>query len=71
MPSKFMRRVARGEVFRAEMAAGGGYGDPLERSIEAVAEDVKQGKITPAHALREYAVTFDAGRPVRQPRSTP
>src|SRR5688572_1336093 len=42
MPSKFMRRLKRDDVFRAEMAAAGGYGDPRERDVEAVVEDVKQ-----------------------------
>jgi N-methylhydantoinase B len=61
LPSKFMRRCARDDVFRAEMAAAGGYGDPLEREVEAVAEDVREGKITPAHAEREYAAVIVEG----------
>jgi N-methylhydantoinase B len=60
MPSKFMRRLKRGDVFRAEMAAAGGYGDPLERDLESVVEDVKQGKISIEHARNEYGVVFRA-----------
>ena len=60
LPSKFMRRLARGDVFRAEMAAAGGYGDPFERDPEATAEDVRQGKMTVEHALREYGVVVHA-----------
>ena len=66
MPSKFMRRFAKGDVFRAEMAASGGYGDPLERDVDAVAEDVRQGKITPEHAAREYGVVFDGDTALRR-----
>lgn len=65
MPSKFIRRLRKGEVFRAEMAAAGGYGDPRERSIEAVAEDVRQGKLSPEHALREYGVAFEGEQAIR------
>ncbi len=56
LPSKFIRVMKKGDVFRGEMAASGGYGDPLEREPDAVAEDLRQEKITDAHARREYAV---------------
>lgn len=56
LPSKFIRQVKKGDVFRGEMAASGGYGDPIERDPKAVAEDIKQEKITTTHALEEYAV---------------
>ncbi len=59
LPSKFIRKMMQGEVFRGEMAASGGYGDPLERDSEAVAADVRQDKMSIAHALREYGVVFD------------
>jgi N-methylhydantoinase B len=42
------------------MAAAGGYGPPFERDVEAVAEDVRQGKMTAEHARREYGVVFTA-----------
>ena len=65
MPSKFMRRLTRGDVFRAEMAAAGGYGDPLERDPQAVAEDVREAKMTLNHALTQYGVVVSAdGREV-------
>lgn len=56
LPSKFIRTMKKGDVIRAEMAASGGYGDPLERDPVAVADDVRQEKMTIEHALREYAV---------------
>jgi N-methylhydantoinase B len=58
-PAKFARPMKKGEVFRSEMAGSGGYGDPFERDPEAVAEDVRQEKITLAHAEREYGVAVD------------
>jgi N-methylhydantoinase B len=59
LPSKFMRKMSAGDVFRGEMAASGGYGDPLERDPRAVLEDVIQEKMSLAHAEREYGVLID------------
>ena len=56
LPSKFIRTMKKNDVFRGEMAASGGYGDPLDRDAAAVADDVKQEKMTANHALREYGV---------------
>ncbi len=58
LPSKFVRRLKKDDVLRAEMAAAGGYGDPLERDPAAVAEDVIQEKMTREHGYREYAVVI-------------
>lgn len=60
LPTKFVRTLRRGDVFRAEMAAAGGYGDPLERDMEAVENDVVQGKMTHEHARDHYGVIFTA-----------
>lgn len=38
---------------------GGGWGDPLSRPAEAVAEDVRQGVTSPAHAASVYGVVLD------------
>ncbi|MGE4220214.1 MAG: hydantoinase B/oxoprolinase family protein, partial [Alphaproteobacteria bacterium] len=58
-PSKFVRRLGRDEVFRAEMGAAGGYGDPLMRDPAAVAEDIRQEKMTVQHARDAYGVVVD------------
>ena len=58
-PSKFVKPMKRGETFRAEMAGSGGYGDPLQRDADAVAEDIRQEKISVAHAEAEYGVVVD------------
>jgi N-methylhydantoinase B len=59
VPSKFVRTMHRGEVFRGEMAASGGYGDPYTRDPAAVVEDVRQEKVTLAHARSAYGVCID------------
>jgi len=58
LPSKFIRQIKRGDVFRGEMPGSGGYGDPLERTPEAVAEDVRQEKMSVEHARGEYGVVM-------------
>ena len=35
---------------------GGGYGDPLTRDPESVADDVREGWVSPARARSEYGV---------------
>lgn len=59
VPSKFIRKMRKNDVFRTEMAGSGGYGDPFSRDPEAVARDIRQGKMTTAHALKEYGVRID------------
>jgi N-methylhydantoinase B len=59
MPSKFILSARPGDVFRMVLAGGGGYGDPLERDPERVAEDVREEKLSLAYARREYAVVLD------------
>jgi N-methylhydantoinase B len=48
-----------GDDFKIVEAGGGGYGDPNERKVEKVLEDVKNGFVTDAGALREYGVKVD------------
>ena len=40
-------------------AGAGGYGDPLERDIHAVADDVEQEKLSAEYVRREYGVVVD------------
>jgi len=58
MPSKFLMRAKRNDVFRMVLAGGGGYGDPLERDPERVAEDVREEKLSHEYAQREYGVVL-------------
>lgn len=43
-----------GEAIRVETLGGGGYGEPLERSAEQLAADLRQEKVSRAAALRDY-----------------
>jgi N-methylhydantoinase B len=54
LPSKFTRRFKKGDVLRFEMAGAGGYGEPRERDVEQVREDIRQGKLTEDHASQAY-----------------
>ena len=56
----FTARLRPGEAFALRSGGGGGFGPPLERSIEAVAHDVRQGYVTPEAAFRDYGVVCDA-----------
>ena len=59
LPAKFLRTLRRGDVLRIEMSGSGGHGDPLARDPLAVLEDLRQGKVTPEGALRDYGVVVD------------
>ena len=53
--------LQRGDVVEADTMGGGGYGDPLERDPELVAQDVLDGYITQEHARNNYGVTLRNG----------
>ncbi len=53
-----------GEILQIGTQGGGGFGDPLDRPLAAVVEDVRNGLISPEGAREGYAVVVDAeGRP--------
>ena len=53
--SKFTRvAVTEGDRIQLESAGGGGFGDPRERPRELVAEDVRQGFVSPEAAREVY-----------------
>ena len=52
--------LKKGEVARLVTGTGGGWGDPRERPIEDVVEDVKDGYVTREQAERDYGVLLDA-----------
>jgi len=55
LPSKIpYRKVDAGDVVRMTGPAAGGYGDPAERDIEAIAADIADGFITEESAKRDY-----------------
>ena len=55
--------IPEGDRLIFETPGGGGYGDPRERRVEAVAADVAKGLVSRESAERLYAVVLDeAGR---------
>lgn len=58
LPSKFLRWLKKGEVYRLVQAGGGGWGDPLDRDPEAVLADVIQEKVTRERARSDYGVVI-------------
>ena len=58
--------LAPGEVLYMHWQGGGGYGDPLRRDPEAVAADLREGKVTPASAAGIYGVVAGAGGVIDQ-----
>jgi N-methylhydantoinase B len=52
-------QLKKGEVARLVTGTGGGWGDPRERPVEDVAEDVRDGYVTVEQAERDYGVVLD------------
>lgn len=48
--------VETGTVIRQVAGGGGGFGDPLDRSVDAVAADVRAGVVSVASARDDYGV---------------
>jgi N-methylhydantoinase B len=54
-------RLALGDIFEASGGGGGGYGDPLDRSPEGVADDVACGRVSSEAAAARYGVVIASG----------
>ncbi|MFU8874042.1 hydantoinase B/oxoprolinase family protein [Micromonospora sp. SL4-19] len=54
--------VRAGEVIRIRTTGGGGWGDPLTRPYEEVAQDVAWGKVSVTGAREDYGVIMDGER---------
>ena len=58
--AKIMNRPMRPvDKLIARGGGGGGFGPPIERPVEKVAHDVRQGYVTVAGARRYYGVVID------------
>jgi N-methylhydantoinase B len=51
--------LKQGDLARLITGTGGGYGNPFERPVERVQDDVKNGYITLDHAKQLYGLTLD------------
>ena len=51
--------LKRGEVARLVTGTGGGWGLPLQRPVEEVVEDVRDGYISIEQARQDYGIELD------------
>ena len=63
IPAKYLTTLKKGDLYRLIQAGGGGYGDPLDRDVNAVLEDVEQEKMSVEYVRREYGVVIDPDDP--------
>jgi N-methylhydantoinase B len=52
-------QIRTGDAFRLRSGGGGGYGSPLERPVQDVREDVRQGYVSVHEAAEFYGVVID------------
>ena len=57
--SKVTLQLQPGDVVSYRTCGGGGYGDPRQRDPQAVARDVREGKVGPERARQVYRVAVD------------
>ena len=50
--------IAQGERLIVEMPGGGGFGDPRKRPAEEIAEDLRNGYVTPEGAASAYGAVI-------------
>jgi N-methylhydantoinase B len=61
LPSRFGDYpLGRDDVVRVERPGGGGLGDPFDRPVERVLEDVRQGYVSAQRAAADYGVVVEA-----------
>ncbi|KAJ3439178.1 putative 5-oxoprolinase (eurofung)-related [Anaeramoeba flamelloides] len=51
--------LKKGDIIELYTGTGGGYGNPLERPVEDILEDIKDGYITLKSAERDYGIIID------------
>ncbi|MEW6261923.1 MAG: hydantoinase B/oxoprolinase family protein [Thermodesulfobacteriota bacterium] len=59
LASKGLDVLKRGDLVSLRLPGAGGYGDPLERDLEALENDLLDGKISPEKAAADYLVAVD------------
>ena len=60
IPPPFSTRHYKGCVFHALSPGGGGWGNPLDRPVEKVFEDVRGGLVSVQATESVYGVVLDA-----------
>ena len=62
-PSKFTNAtLCEGDLVQIITPGGGGYGDPLDRDIDLVLNDVRERYVSQEKARRYYGVIFKSNR---------
>lgn len=59
LKSKGLDTLAEGDLVSLRLPGAGGYGDPRDRSYDAIDRDLRDGKVTPERAERDYDVVID------------
>jgi len=54
LKSKGVDRLSRGDIVRITTPGGGGYGEPMDRDLQAIADDLADGKVTTEYVLEHY-----------------
>jgi N-methylhydantoinase B len=61
LPVMISREIAVGDVLYHRQPGGGGFGEPLERDPQAVAEDVRNDRVSITAAREQYGVVLEHG----------
>jgi 5-oxoprolinase (ATP-hydrolysing) len=69
LPPMFSVDLLPGTVYHHRMAGGGGWGDPLDRLVDAVVDDVRNEKVTREAAFSQYGVVLDENGAADFPRT--
>ena len=62
--AKVTMNLKRGEIFRHELPGAGGWGPALDRDLDLVARDLRDGLVTIEAAARDYGVVAAGDPPV-------
>ncbi len=62
--AKITMTLRKGQVFRHELPGAGGWGPALERDLDSVARDLRDGLVTIEGAARDYGVVAVGDPPV-------
>ena len=62
--AKITMTLKQGQIFRHELPGAGGWGPALDRELDAVARDLRDGLVTIEGAARDYGVVASGDPPV-------
>jgi N-methylhydantoinase B len=65
LPSKITDfPVSAGEVISFQTGGGGGYGNPLERELDLIEKDLKEGLVSPDKAVSDYEIVLTSNKQI-------